>query len=215
MNIFSHFINFKLFKIRRENPTCFFSKTATVTDSSFGQYVSILDGAKVIGSHISDFTYVGESCSLNNVSTGKFCSIGRNVIIGLGKHPVNKFVSTYPAFYSSNNQGCILKLRDDNIFDESVSETLIGNDVWIGTNVIISGGVKISDGAVIAAGSVIVKDVEPYTIVGGNPAQTIRTRFSNDQIKVLLESYWWNWPIDKLKKEVNKFSDINEFISSL
>jgi len=51
--------------------------------------------------------------------------------------------------------------------------TAVGNDVWIGYNAIIMPGVTIGDGAIIAANSTVTKDVEPYSIVGGNPALTL------------------------------------------
>jgi virginiamycin A acetyltransferase len=63
-------------------------------------------------------------------------------------------------------------------------------------------GVKIGDGAIIAANSTVVKDVEPYTIVGGNPAQVIKKRFSEEKIKELLEMKWWNWDIEKITENV-------------
>lgn len=50
----------------------------------------------------------------------------------------------------------------------------IGNDVWIGARSIILKGITIGDGAIIGAGSVVTKNVEPYTIVAGNPAQFIK-----------------------------------------
>lgn len=62
-------------------------------------------------------------------------------------------------------------------------KTIVGNDVWIGHGAIIIAGVKIGDGAVIAAGSVVTKDVEPCTIVGGNPARFIKNRFSTEEDK--------------------------------
>lgn len=63
-------------------------------------------------------------------------------------------------------------------------------------------GVKIGDGAIIAANSTVVKDVEPYTIVGGNPAQVIKKRFSEEKVKELLEMRWWNWDIEKITENV-------------
>ncbi len=62
-------------------------------------------------------------------------------------------------------------------------KTYVGNDVWIGHGAIIVAGVHIGDGAIVAAGSVVVKDVEPCTIVGGNPARFIKTRFATDEEK--------------------------------
>ena len=59
---------------------------------------------------------------------------------------------------------------------QSNGDVIIGNDVWIGYGSTIMSGVKIGDGAVIAAGSLVVKDVDPYTIVGGNPAKMIKKK---------------------------------------
>jgi virginiamycin A acetyltransferase len=78
----------------------------------------------------------------------------------------------------------------------------IGNDVWIGYKAVIMAGVKIGDGAIIGAYSVVTKDVEPYAIVGGNPAREIKKRFSEQVIKELLEIQWWNWDREKLTNNV-------------
>ncbi len=55
-------------------------------------------------------------------------------------------------------------------------KTIIEDDVWIGARTIINAGKKIGKGAIIAAASVVTKDVEPYSIVGGNPAKLIKKR---------------------------------------
>ena len=89
---------------------------------------------------------------------------------------------------------------------------VIGNDVWVGMNVIIMRGVTIGDGAVIAAGSVVTADVEPYSIAGGIPAKHIRYRFSKEIIESLLEIRWWDWPEEKIRKNVHLFYDIENFI---
>lgn len=62
-------------------------------------------------------------------------------------------------------------------------KTHVGNDVWIGNGAIIIAGVTIGDGAIVAAGSVVTKDVEPCTIVGGNPARFIKNRFQTAKDK--------------------------------
>ena len=54
--------------------------------------------------------------------------------------------------------------------------TIVEDDVWIGARVLIMPGKKIGKGSIIAAGSVVIKDVEPYSIVGGNPAKLIKKR---------------------------------------
>jgi len=82
-------------------------------------------------------------------------------------------------------------------------DTIIGNDVWIGMDTVIMPGINIGDGAIVAAKSVITKDVEPYTIVGGNPAQKIKERFPEQIINKLLEIKWWDFTIDIISAHID------------
>ena len=75
---------------------------------------------------------------------------------------------------------------------------MVGNDVWIGSDVTIMPGVRIGDGALIAAKSVVTRDVRPYAIVGGNPAEERRLRFAPEIVERLLALAWWNWPIERI-----------------
>jgi hypothetical protein len=92
----------------------------------------------------------------------------------------------------------------------------IGNDVWIGHGSTIMSGVTIGDGVIIAANSHVVKSVEPYSIVGGNPAKHIKYRFSPEQIKNLLEIKWWDWSDFRINKYMNLMlsNDIDKFIET-
>lgn len=206
--------NDSLRQFSEANPTCRV-EPSDLQDVTLGKYVAILSGASLGNVNIADFSYVSNGSVINNVDVGKFCSIGPRVQIGLGPHPSRVFVSTYPAFYSANNTGCPLKFRENKIFDDSVPKTVLANDIWIGANVIIPGGIQIGTGAIVAAGSVVVKDVPPYAIVGGNPAKIIRYRFSEVQIKTLLESEWWNWPVDKIRQQLENLADIEKFQTRL
>lgn len=197
-------------KVRAENPSCRLMN-ASLCNVSMGANVAVLDGAILNQVSIGDYSYISSMSRLVNVNMGNFCSIGPQVQIGMAPHPSQIFVSTYPAFYSDQNIGCPLSFRTDKIFDDSVPLTTIGNDVWICSNAIIPGGIQIGTGAVVAAGSVVVKDVPPYAVVGGNPAQIIRYRFSEEQIEILLASEWWNWPIDKILRNVDSFADMDKF----
>ena len=76
----------------------------------------------------------------------------------------------------------------------------IGNDVWIAAGAHVLRGVKVSDGAVIAANAVVTKDVPPYAIVAGVPAKIVKYRFSDDQIKSLLDIKWWDFSEEQLIK---------------
>jgi acetyltransferase-like isoleucine patch superfamily enzyme len=199
-----------LVKLRIDNPDCTIM-SRKIYEVRLGKNVVILDRASLSKVSMGNFSYVGCDSSLCNVDVGNFCSIGPDVKIGLSRHPSRTFVSSYPAFYCNHNTGCPLSFREDKIFDDSAPKTSIGNDVWIGSNVIIPGGVRIGTGAMVAAGSVVVNDVPPYAIVGGNPAKVIRLRFSDEQIEILLASEWWNWPIDKISRNADEFSDIEKF----
>ena len=61
-------------------------------------------------------------------------------------------------------------------------------------------GVSIGDGAVIGAYSVVTRDVAPYMIVAGNPAKPIRTRYEPADVALMLETKWWDWPIDMISQ---------------
>jgi acetyltransferase-like isoleucine patch superfamily enzyme len=154
---------------------------------------------------IDQYSYVGYGTSINYCQIGKYCSIGADVKIGLGKHPISR-VSTSPIFYSNKNSLGI-KIVEGSDFKE-FEEVKIGNDVWIGSNAIVMGGITIGDGAIIAAGSVVTKNVKPYAIVGGIPAKVIKYRFEEEEICKLLELKWWNWSFEKIKKNKDKFRDL-------
>ncbi|NES04541.1 MAG: CatB-related O-acetyltransferase [Okeania sp. SIO2F4] len=89
--------------------------------------------------------------------------------------------------------------------------TVIGNDVWIGYEATIMPGILVGNGAIIATKSVVTKNVEAYSIVGGNPAKEIRKRFGEEIIKELLEIKWWDWEIEKITRNLQAIcgSDIN------
>jgi len=82
----------------------------------------------------------------------------------------------------------------------------IGNDVWLGQQVRLMPGVTIGDGVIVATRAVVTKDLEPYGIYGGIPARLIRKRFSEQIIAALLEIKWWNWSLDKIKRNTPFFN---------
>lgn len=103
-----------------------------------------------------------------------------------------KSVTAYPPYFWKR----IFGTSDRNRYADN--RIRIGNNVWIGAGAIILAGVSIGDCAIIGAGSVVTKDIEPYTIVAGNPAKKLRMRFSNTIIALLEKLEWYNLPKETL-----------------
>ncbi len=146
------------------------------------------------------FDFIGDKLII-----GKFCAIASDVkfIMNGANHPLNNF-TTYP--FAIFCHGWEDKMS---VEGTSKGDTVIGNDVWLGYNATIMPGVKIGDGAIVATNSLVTKDVLPYTIVGGNPAQIIRKRFDDEIIALLLELKWWNWSLEKITDSIQILSGNN------
>lgn len=186
-------------------------------------FKTVLEGGNHIGqnniisnSYIGYGTYTGINNNLASMRIGKYCSIASNINLIMGTHPTKVFVSTHPAFFSLKKQAGFTYVEKQ-LFDESNNEdkefeVIIGNDVWIGDNVSLISGVKIGNGAIIGANSLVTKDCKPYYIYGGVPAKKIGQRFTDEEINILNELKWWDkseqWIIDN----IDKFSNIDEFI---
>lgn len=128
-------------------------------------------------------TYIGCRSVVGNCSEiGMYCSISKDVKIGMSNHPLN-LVSTSPRFYLKKYGKVAADIYDHN----SIKATTIENDVLISSNVVILEDVRIGQGAVIAASAVVTKNVAPYSIVAGIPAKHIRFRFSEEKIQRLLK----------------------------
>ncbi len=134
------------------------------------------------------------------IKIGKFCSIAQNVTLLFGGEHRTDWISTYPFYFFTNQWSRAKNIKDSVRYKGDI---VIGNDVWIGYGATIYAGVTIGHGAVIAANAVVVKSVEPYSIVGGNPAKLIRKRFNDKEINTLLETAWWNWPKEVIDKNVH------------
>lgn len=158
-----------------------------------------LDNCNIIGNVKVGFRSYANESLLRNVTIGRFCSIGRRCSIGAAKHDLTA-LTTHPIGASVG-------------FISDIS-TNIGSDVWIGDNVIILAGVTIGHGAVVAAGSVVNKDVAPYSIVGGVPSRVIRSRFSGEEVDILIKSEWWRFgDLCISKGKEMKIGNIFEYIS--
>lgn len=167
---------------------------------------------KIIGKYTYGNPTVLWEDNTKKLIIGNYCSIANNVNIYLGGNHRTDWVTTYPFGHIHQN---IFDGFNGKGHPSSKGDVIIGNDVWIGANSTIMSGVTIGDGVVIANNSHVVKNIEPYSLVGGNPAKLIRYRFSEEQIKNLLEIKWWNWPDEKINKHAHLLCNekIDEFIT--
>lgn len=207
---FMRLIQSKLMEYRYKKQHLKIGYMSKIEKCTFGRYNTIYDNVLLDSCNLGDFTYIASGTRITKVIMGKYCSIGPDCKIGLGKHPSKDFVSTHPIFFSVLKQAQIT-FADQNYFEE-FAEIKIGNDVWIGANAIVLDGIKIGDGVIIAAGSVVTKDVPAYAIVGGIPAKIIRYRFEKSEIDKLLEMKWWDTEMESLKNNYKKFHIIKELM---
>lgn len=123
---------------------------------------------------------------------GKYCSFAGEVTMMLGGEHRSDWVTTYPF-------NVVLKeWKGVKGNPTSKGDIIIGNDVWVGQGVTFLSGISVGDGAIIGANAVVSKDVEPYSIVAGNPARKIRYRFDQQTIDELLNVSWWDLPHDQI-----------------
>ncbi|MGC3963743.1 MAG: Vat family streptogramin A O-acetyltransferase [Rhodocyclaceae bacterium] len=141
------------------------------------------------------FPFIGDRLVI-----GKFCALARGVrfIMNGANHRMSG-VSTYPFQIFGNGWESVTPELADLPYK---GDTVVGNDVWIGYDALIMPGVKIGNGAIVSAGAIVTKDVPAYAIVGGNPADVIRYRFSSDDVARLEALAWWNWPIDRITRHL-------------
>jgi virginiamycin A acetyltransferase len=141
------------------------------------------------------FPFIGDRLVI-----GKFCALAKGVkfIMNGANHKLSGF-STYPFQIFGGGWEKVMPKPGELPYK---GDTVIGNDVWIGYDALIMPGVTIGHGAIVASRSVVVSDVPPYAIVGGNPAVVLKSRFSPSIVEALLRVAWWDWPIDKVSRNL-------------
>lgn len=179
---------------------------STVNNSLITKKNWLGSNVSLMNSSLGKYTYISDDSRVRDSNIGAFCSIGRNVKIGLGFHPIN-YLSTSPFLYRRNFLG-IKGLSDEDLFlTEDYKSTDIGNDVWIGDNVVIFGGCKINDGVVIGAGSIVTKDLEPYGIYVGVPAKLIKKREPLSLGIIEGEASWWDLSDEEIHNIVRRHNE--------
>ncbi len=186
------------------NRLCFLKNIITNPNIIVGDYTYYDDFEDVANFEKNvkyHFDFIGDKLII-----GKFCMIGSGVtFIMNGANHLTDAITTYPfAIFANGWEGAMEGRSYPNKGD-----IVIGNDVWIGYNATIMAGVTIGDGAIIGTNSTVAKNVEPYSIVGGNPAKEIRKRFTPGQIETLLKLNWWNWDVKKITENLHNLTGNN------
>lgn len=206
----------KIYKIKMQKKNIIFLRKANIDKNA------VLEGQNKIGAeswfegYMGFGTYIGDQCTIMG-KIGRYCSIGHKVTVLTGTHPSHKFVSTHPTFFSLGLQNgttyvSTQKFKEKIYADENNKYgCIIGNDVWIGYNATIMGGCTIGDGAIVATGALVKENVEPYTIVAGQPAKVIGKRFEDEKIAFLMKIKWWDKPEAWIKSHAADFEDISKF----
>lgn len=134
---------------------------------------------------------------VDKLRIGSFCSIGSGAAFMMAGNQGHRhdWISSFPFFFMSEEPAFATAV---NAYAPA-GDTIVGNDVWIGSEALIMPGIEIGHGAVIASRAVVTKNVEPYSVVGGNPARVIKKRFNDEQIELLLALAWWEWSLEHLQ----------------
>ena len=127
---------------------------------------------------------------------GRFCQIADGVrfVTASANHRHDGF-STFPFAIFGGGEGDPFERPS---MPGPGPDTIVGSDVWFGTGATILPGARIGSGTIVAAGAVVTGEVPPYSVIGGNPARIIRSRFDAETVERLMALAWWDWPIARI-----------------
>jgi virginiamycin A acetyltransferase len=188
--------------------------SSILSDSSIGDFTKVVNcridnnvridrNNHLDSSEVGSFSYTGKNTTILHAQIGKFCSISWNVTVGGADHDYTR-ICQHSILYNSKEFFNDIDLIET--YDRYKEEVVIGHDVWIGASAFVKRGVRIGNGAVIGANSVVTTDVPRYAIVAGSPARIIKYRFGLEDIQKIDDLNWWNWPIEKIKREITFLS---------
>jgi phosphonate metabolism protein (transferase hexapeptide repeat family) len=185
-------------------PEPFIHSKASVSKSTLGAYVEIDEGAHILETVMGDYSYTARYADIAYSFLGKFVNVAAFTRINPGEHPHHR-ASLHHFMYRSSYFWPD-EPDESAVFDWRRSRPVhIGHDTWIGHAAVIMKGVTIGNGAIIAANSVVTKDVAPYAVVGGIPAQLLKWRHPESVAQRLQALAWWDWDHSKLKAALPDF----------
>lgn len=178
-----------------------------IVNSQFGRWCEVGTASRVINSSFEDYAYCDRMADIANTTVGKFANIAAMTRIGPTDHPFANAAQHHFLYRSSYYWDDV---EDDADFfsARAARRTTLGADCWIGHGAIIKPEVTVGIGAIVASGAVVTKDIAPFMIVAGCPAQPLRARFSDAVIARLLALAWWDWEHDALRAALMDFRSL-------
>ena len=184
----------------------------SISGSELGEWTEIRRDCRLNESTLGDYSYLMERVQLDFTEIGKFGNVASQARLGPTNHPIHRPTAHHFTYRSEIYD---MGETDEEIFEWRADQPVeIGHDVWIGHNATVLPDVTVGNGAVVAAGAVVSRDVEPYTVVAGVPAEPIRRRFSPAVAARLESTEWWHWDYETLAERLSEFRDLDAFLDA-
>ena len=184
--------------------------TARITDSWLGDWTELRRETRVNESELGDYTYLMERAQVDYATVGKFGNVASDARLGPTNHPIHR-PTAHHFTYRAGRYG--MGDRDNSVFEWRADQPVeLGHDVWVGHGATVLPGVTVGTGAVVAAGAVVTRDIEPYSVVAGVPAEPIDRRFDAETARRLRETEWWEWSHETLAERLDAFRDLETFL---
>ncbi|MCC5962241.1 MAG: chloramphenicol acetyltransferase [Rhodobacteraceae bacterium] len=180
----------------------------TIRNSDFGAFTEIGARSVILNSSMGDYSYCARGRDSANARIGKFVNIAANVRIGPTDHPMDR-ASLHHFLYRSDMYWPEEEPDSRFFAAHAARQVTIGHDVWIGHGTIIRPEITIGHGAVVGAGAVVTRDVAPYTVMVGGPAERLRCRFPKQIARRLTELAWWDWDHARLRLALSNFRQLD------
>ena len=182
----------------------------TISESELGEWTEVRAGARLSQSAIGNYTYLMERVQLDYATVGRFGNVAADARLGPTNHPIDRPTANHftyrAAMYGMGED-------DESIFEWRADQPVeVGHDVWVGHGAVVLPGVTIGNGAVVGAGAVVTRDVAPYTVVAGVPAEPIRRRFDTEVARRIEATEWWDWDRETLAERLPAFRDLETFL---
>jgi phosphonate metabolism protein (transferase hexapeptide repeat family) len=181
--------------------------TAQVVNSTFEPWTEVGEGARVVNSTFQAYSYCDRFADIANTTVGRFSNIAAMTRIGPTDHPFTH-AAQHHFLYRSSYYWDDVPDDPDFFAARAARRTLLGADCWVGHGAIIKPEVTVGIGAIVAAGAVVTRNVDPFMIVAGCPAQPLRSRFDARTIDRLLALAWWTWDHARLRGALQDFRSL-------